>query len=257
MYKYCFVNYRFFEVATIMEEKMILRDKVRRLILEEINLLKEEGKNKLPTEQELSSKFGVSRVTLRSALADIEREGKITRRQGSGTYISPSFDNMKLDLFRMKTYGQLIQEAGHYLKVESFITKIVDTPEFVRESKLYDREKMVMTVRIFYADSQIAVVCIDFLSNEYEKNIDELKEYSDSIFEYLKKNHNIKLTVGSIKFHGANDNDLNLYTDIKHKLPKKYLIIEGIEYSIDNEPVLFTKEYINTDIIQITAVRYR
>lgn len=65
------------------------------------------------------------------------------------------------------------------------------------------------------------------------------------------------MTVGSIKFHGANDNDLNLCTDIKHKLPKKYLMIEGIEYSTDNEPVLFTKEYINTDIIQITAVRYR
>ena len=147
---------------TIMEEKMILRDKSKETDFRRDKSIKRRRKNKLPTEQELSSKFGVSRVTLRSALADIEREGKITRRQGSGTYISPSFDNMKLDLFRMKPYGQLIKEVGHYLKVESFITKIVDTPEFIRESKLYDGEKMVMTVRIFYADSQIAVVCIDF-----------------------------------------------------------------------------------------------
>ncbi len=40
----------------------------------------------LPTEEELRQEFGVSRVTIRRALAEIEREGLIRRVRGSGTY---------------------------------------------------------------------------------------------------------------------------------------------------------------------------
>ena len=40
----------------------------------------------LPTEEELRQEFGVSRVTIRRALAEIEREGLIRRIRGSGTY---------------------------------------------------------------------------------------------------------------------------------------------------------------------------
>ena len=40
----------------------------------------------LPTEEELRQEFGVSRVTIRRALAEIKREGLIRRVRGSGTY---------------------------------------------------------------------------------------------------------------------------------------------------------------------------
>ncbi len=41
---------------------------------------------RLPTERELSTSFGVSRRDLRRALEVLEMEGRIWRRQGSGTY---------------------------------------------------------------------------------------------------------------------------------------------------------------------------
>ncbi|MGZ5811856.1 MAG: GntR family transcriptional regulator [Xanthobacteraceae bacterium] len=42
----------------------------------------------LPGEQALASEFNVSRVTLRRALATLEGEGLIDRRQGAGTFLS-------------------------------------------------------------------------------------------------------------------------------------------------------------------------
>lgn len=46
------------------------------------------GRQKLPTEQELCKTYSCSRQTVRAALDILEYEGLITRRQGSGAYLS-------------------------------------------------------------------------------------------------------------------------------------------------------------------------
>ncbi|GAA3851816.1 GntR family transcriptional regulator [Saccharothrix violaceirubra] len=43
----------------------------------------------LPSERELAERFSVSRVTLRQAVGELVLEGKLQRRQGSGTYVAP------------------------------------------------------------------------------------------------------------------------------------------------------------------------
>ena len=45
---------------------------------------------RLPTELALVQRFGVSRATIRAALAALERDGLIRRRQGSGTFVRPA-----------------------------------------------------------------------------------------------------------------------------------------------------------------------
>jgi GntR family transcriptional regulator len=46
-----------------------------------------DGQGALPGEQALAVQHGVSRVTVRRALAELEKEGLITRRQGAGTFV--------------------------------------------------------------------------------------------------------------------------------------------------------------------------
>src|SRR3984957_967527 len=41
----------------------------------------------LPTEQALCDQFGVSRITVRRALADLAEQGYIERRQGVGSFV--------------------------------------------------------------------------------------------------------------------------------------------------------------------------
>src|ERR1700741_330282 len=41
----------------------------------------------LPTEQTLCDQFGVSRITVRRALADLAEQGYIERRQGIGSFV--------------------------------------------------------------------------------------------------------------------------------------------------------------------------
>ncbi len=62
--------------------------------------------NKLPSESELVARFGASRPTVRRALAQLESEGFIDRRMGSGSTVSERIRRQPL------VFGLLIPELG-------------------------------------------------------------------------------------------------------------------------------------------------
>ena len=65
-----------------------LRESLRRKILTLVQQMDFSVSTKLPSENWLAAKFDVSRSSVRAVLAELETEGKILRRQGSGTYIN-------------------------------------------------------------------------------------------------------------------------------------------------------------------------
>ena len=65
--------------------------------------------SRLPTESELMANTGVSRVTLRRALSNMQEENKIYSIQGSGYYVGELVINKQTDIV------PIIQGAyGHY-----------------------------------------------------------------------------------------------------------------------------------------------
>jgi GntR family transcriptional regulator len=65
-------------------------------------------KEALPSEPTLVKRFGVSRTTVRRALARLELEGKIVRRRGSGTFVRSAREMA----IRCPCCGQLIRGNG-------------------------------------------------------------------------------------------------------------------------------------------------
>lgn len=65
-----------------------LHEQVRSALAQEINTGRYDTVGKLPAEPELCKRFGVSRITLRRAVSDLEDLGLVRRRQGTGTFVT-------------------------------------------------------------------------------------------------------------------------------------------------------------------------
>ena len=72
----------------------------------------------LPTERDLAVDFGVSRRAIRRALAVLEAEGHIWRRQGKGTFVGPTPPSAAMSFARLssRTNFSEVMEARIYLE---------------------------------------------------------------------------------------------------------------------------------------------
>jgi DNA-binding GntR family transcriptional regulator len=92
---------------------------------------------RLPPEQELSARLGISRGTLRTALGRLERSGEIVRRQGSGTFVGQSA-SWALDegLEKLVSYSELARRRGVRLQISEL--EVAQQPLGAELGRLYE-----------------------------------------------------------------------------------------------------------------------
>ena len=106
-----------------------LAEKLREKIKHNI----ENGINKLPTEEELSKKYRVSRQTVRQALALLQESGLVEKRKGSGTYITgllPEENNqvaLLINTDREYIYPALIDDIKKILFTHGYEVSVFQT----------------------------------------------------------------------------------------------------------------------------------
>jgi GntR family transcriptional regulator len=86
-----------------LAEGLPLYQQIRSVMLSELAGGTWRPGEQVPTEGELSVRFGVSEGTVRQALLALVREGRLTRRSGKGTFVArPRFDHSFARFFRFR-----------------------------------------------------------------------------------------------------------------------------------------------------------
>lgn len=133
----------------------------------------------LPNERELCEEHGVSRTTVRSALAALEADGMIYREQGRGTFVKYNPDKWN---FQLKGSFSDLFQAGANVTLTIENKKLV-RPEawLVQDMKLYAGESVYFFegIRTFY--SSLTTLFQVYVPEEIGKQI-RLEDFGDVVF---------------------------------------------------------------------------
>jgi GntR family transcriptional regulator len=106
--------------------RLSLVEQVRQGLLEDLMNGKLVTGDKLPNEDRLAERFAVSRATVREAVLGLLEAGYLTRRHGSGTYVT-KVPRSRHALDTTVSYTAMIRDAGH-TPGETVISKVVRHP---------------------------------------------------------------------------------------------------------------------------------
>lgn len=84
--------------------------------------------DQLPTEADLSTEYGVSRITIRQALAELEKEGIIKKQRGKGAFVSANPKTFIHDLEYGIISGERLTQHGNHLNAEVLELKLFSNP---------------------------------------------------------------------------------------------------------------------------------
>lgn len=131
--------------------------------------------NRLPSEAELVRRFGVSRMTVFRAMRELQALGIVTRRVGSGTYVSTSPNPGSY------VFGLLIPELGLTEIFEAICKGMMEAPQALHHSLLWgnasaeDKEKEEAAEQLcrHYIARKVSGVFfapVEFSTNRYQAN---------------------------------------------------------------------------------------
>ncbi|HQF80376.1 MAG TPA: GntR family transcriptional regulator, partial [Flexilinea sp.] len=160
---------------------------VQRLLIE-INEGEYRMLDRLPPEIRLAEHFGVSRSTMRDALATLEREGFINRIHGIGTLINRQVLEVQTRIDLEEEFLDIIRNAGYrpgtvYSKVEYSTANSME----IKKLCLEKGSQMIRVTRLISADEVPTIFCIDSFSSSLIRNMNyEESELHKPIFDFLK-----------------------------------------------------------------------
>lgn len=119
---------------------------------------------RLPSESDLSDEFGVSRATIRTAMAKLASAGLILRKQGDGTYVNEHLQEINTHTGGLWEFVTLIQNSGYQPSIFSLETKFKPAePADAASLGLPLDAEVLFLRRLFKANDQPAILATNIL----------------------------------------------------------------------------------------------
>ncbi|EHG6572869.1 GntR family transcriptional regulator [Salmonella enterica subsp. enterica serovar Pasing] len=146
----------------------------------------------IPTENELSARWQVSRVTVRKALDALTRENLLTRVSGKGTFVSG--EKFQRSMTGIMSFSELCQSQGRRpgSRTIKSVFELVDD-ETKALLNMNDGEKAVVIERIRYADDVAVSLETVHLPPRFAFLLDEDLN-NHSLYECLREKHHLWFT---------------------------------------------------------------
>ncbi|MGL5042029.1 MAG: GntR family transcriptional regulator [Culicoidibacterales bacterium] len=123
----------------------------------------------IPTENALEITYGVSKITIRKAIQDLEDEGYLVKKKGKGTIVVQNHYFNKLA--KTKSYSRKLEELGIKLAKKNAKCEVLDA-ENISEIATIMSGKVNCVKRLIYADGRILTYLESYIPFSEELKID-------------------------------------------------------------------------------------
>ena len=210
---------------------------------------------RLPRENVLSEKMGISRTQLRDILASLEREGFITRRHGVGTIINRHVLNVTTRMDIEVEFLDMIRQSGHEPGV-AFVQVSDSTADekIASQLQLPVGTPILRVTRLCTADGKPAIYCEDVVEKSLIQRDYTLQDCKGPIFQFLQKVCGVfaYLDLTNVRPVAA---DAMLGEILQVPVGTPLLLMDEVDYDIDGKPVFCSTEYFVDGVFSLTVLR--
>ena len=148
----------------------------------------------VPTERELATQMETSRTTVRQALTELVVEGRLVRRQGSGTYVAEPKITWPLYL---ASFTEQVEASGFTPSAEVLGTqRVAATGEVAQQLHLPPRAPVYRIERLRFADAFPIAVETSWLPAERFPGLTKQIRTHASLHAILSELHDTRLRTG-------------------------------------------------------------
>ncbi len=221
---------------------------------------------RFPSESDLAKRFNVSRVTVREALSSLERKGILVRKQGVGTFVNRHVLKIQARIDESIEFGELIRDTGHEATLSEAQVSIAPAEaEVAGRLQIEAGEETLVFRKVFAADGVPVIYVVNVvplkLVDPRLRNLgfeDTLK--AETIYNFLTRHchQTVAYQIADLKAVVA-DEEIGRYLfafgvkPVARGVP--ILNIVEVGYNAEDQPLFYSDEYYNTDVIQFNLLR--
>jgi len=203
---------------------------------------------RLPSESEIGTLLGVSRITVRQALGDLQKEGVIVKVPGKGTFVAETRPSQ--ELARLEGFGEAMSRKGHRI-----VNRVVKHAQVEASLTVAARLRVAPGApvteihRVRWLDREPVSFEITYLPPAIGERLRGENLAERDIFLILETDYGITLGHADIQI-GAVNADIALAAALRVEPGAALLRIERLTWTADGVPLDFEYLYVRGEAFQ-------
>lgn len=232
-----------------------LYHQLKQIVRAEIEQGKYRPGDRLPSEPELIQKYGISRITVRQALDELEAEGLVVRRHGKGTYVAEP--RIEQDLVRLTDFVEDMELAG--LSPSSRVLTFAREPATSAVARALNvplDEEVVRVDRLRLANERPIACDTTWLPLRFGLLLPEAALAHETIYHILESRYGIPVEMGIFYINAATASEEQ--GNLLEVAPNTSLLfIQRISYTTGDLPVYVQNRYYRPDRVCYRVALHR
>lgn len=211
--------------------------------------------HRLPSEQDLATEYGVSRPTVRSAVARLVDSGMLRVRHGAGTFVTAHRSGIHAGLQELRSTSRIIAEQGYDCEVVYRSREL--RPATAEEADRFGGEAglpIIAIERCFLADGEVVAFEHDQINAEILPDAVAPEDITGSVFEFMEPLG--LLPVQAVAHVRAVYDEAVGWGPLRPRQPL-YVCLDQVHYLADGRAMSWSQAFFVEDKFEFTLVRTR